>query len=106
MSVKGTQAIVKYEIKTITAYWVFDFYREGGYTEYWAMGTTDDGRSIHAISCPFRLDIFDAVTEDLIKMRFDDDVQRENYEIHRQVWEASCLPWAQAMVAAFAALKG
>lgn len=97
--------LVTYDIKGIMAYWSDGYapsFPNLGYTEFWVHGTiADSEREIVVISTPFRLDIYDAKTEELIKMRFDDDVQRENYATHKRIWEESALPYAQAIVAAF-----
>lgn len=101
--------LVHYTMRNIEAHWSDGYapsFPSCGYTEFWIIAYTDEGRELFIISCPFRLDIFDAKTEELIKMRFDDDIQRENYEIHRQCWQDTCMPFAEAIVAAFVALKG
>src|SRR5690348_17643660 len=103
------EKLVNYTLEMITAVWSDGYapsFPECGYTEFWVEGTDETERKVVAISCPFRLDIFDKETGELIKMRFDDPVQKENYETHRKVWEETCKPYASAIVAAFAALKG
>lgn len=101
------EKLVNYTVEMISAVWIQRGRLESlGYTEFEVYGTDENGRRLIIFSCPFRLDIFDAESEELIKLRCGDEIQEENYKMHAEMWRETCKPFAEAICAAFAALKG